>query len=50
VRLLKVDRTLMQQIQRELEQRRVNYQELNDYHHSKPLKTKLKGAADEPLA
>ncbi|WP_455817660.1 glycoside-pentoside-hexuronide (GPH):cation symporter [Pseudomonas cerasi] len=45
VRLLKVDRTLMLQIQSDLEQRRNNYQELNDYHEHKELKTKPQGAA-----
>jgi len=45
VRLLKVDRTLMMQIQSDLEQRRTNYQELNDYHNSKELKTTPQGAA-----
>ncbi|WP_147195267.1 glycoside-pentoside-hexuronide (GPH):cation symporter [Pantoea sp. CCBC3-3-1] len=39
VRLLKVDRPTMQKIQLELEQRRHNFRELNDYHHGKaPVK------------
>ncbi|MNH32832.1 putative symporter YagG [compost metagenome] len=39
VRLLKVDRQLMQQIQIDLEKRRVNYQELADYREQQ-LETK----------
>jgi GPH family glycoside/pentoside/hexuronide:cation symporter len=39
VRLLKVDRQLMRQIQIDLEKRRINYRELTDY--SEPqLKTR----------
>jgi sugar (glycoside-pentoside-hexuronide) transporter len=39
VRLLKVDRPMMLQIQQDLEKRRQNFQELNDYHDSKsPIK------------
>lgn len=43
VRLLKVDRQLMQQIQVDLQQRRANYQELNDYQHGKALNTQSQG-------
>lgn len=39
VRLLKVDREFMQQIQTDLEKRRANYRELNEYHDIKRLKT-----------
>ncbi|WLS78261.1 MFS transporter [Erwinia pyri] len=35
VRLLKVDRPMMKQIQQDLEKRRASFQELNDYHDSK---------------
>ncbi|MEM6051315.1 MFS transporter [Erwinia sp. P7711] len=35
VRLLKVDRAMMRQIQQDLEKRRTSFQELNDYHDSK---------------
>lgn len=35
VRLLKVDRPMMRQIQQDLEKRRTSFQELNDYHDSK---------------
>lgn len=35
VRLLKVDRPMMRQIQQDLEKRRASFQELNDYHDSK---------------
>lgn len=35
VRLLKVDRTLMRQIQSDLEKRRSNYSELNEYRELK---------------
>jgi Na+/melibiose symporter-like transporter len=39
VRLLKVDRPMMLQIQQDQEKRRQNFQELNDYHDSKsPIK------------
>ncbi|MGB9098420.1 glycoside-pentoside-hexuronide (GPH):cation symporter [Erwinia sp.] len=39
VRLLKVDRPMMVKIQHDLEKRRQNFQELNDYHDSKsPIK------------
>lgn len=41
VRLLKVDRELMQRIQLDLEKRRHNYRELNEYHDSKPVEAKL---------
>ena len=41
VRLLKVDRELMQRIQADLEKRRINYRELNEYHDSKPVEAKL---------
>ncbi|CNH17053.1 Sodium:galactoside symporter family protein [Yersinia aldovae] len=40
VRLLKVDRKLMQQIQIDLEKRRHNYQELSDYRLGKQLEAK----------
>ncbi|WP_145520634.1 glycoside-pentoside-hexuronide (GPH):cation symporter [Yersinia mollaretii] len=40
VRLLKVDRSLMQQIQIDLEKRRLNYQELNDYRLGQQLEAK----------
>ncbi|WP_145566730.1 glycoside-pentoside-hexuronide (GPH):cation symporter [Yersinia aleksiciae] len=40
VRLLKVDRSLMQQIQIDLEKRRLNYQELSDYRIGKQLEAK----------
>ncbi|WP_314141689.1 MFS transporter [Buttiauxella noackiae] len=41
VRLLKVDRELMQRIQLDLEKRRTNYRELNEYHDSKAVEAKL---------
>ena len=41
VRLLKVDRELMQRIQLDLEKRRINYRELNEYHDSKAVEAKL---------
>ncbi|WMY73691.1 MFS transporter [Buttiauxella selenatireducens] len=41
VRLLKVDREMMQRIQADLEKRRLNYRELNEYHDSKPVEAKL---------
>ncbi|MFP2516270.1 glycoside-pentoside-hexuronide (GPH):cation symporter [Buttiauxella agrestis] len=41
VRLLKVDREMMQRIQADLEKRRTNYRELNEYHDSKPVEAKL---------
>ncbi|BCG10747.1 MULTISPECIES: glycoside-pentoside-hexuronide (GPH):cation symporter [Buttiauxella] len=41
VRLLKVDREMMQRIQADLEKRRINYRELNEYHDSKPVEAKL---------
>lgn len=41
VRLLKVDRELMQRIQADLDKRRINYRELNEYHDSKPVEAKL---------
>ncbi|WP_380181988.1 glycoside-pentoside-hexuronide (GPH):cation symporter [Kalamiella sp. sgz302252] len=45
VRLLKVDRPTMQKIQLDLEQRRHNFRELNDYHHGKaPVKPEGTGA------
>ncbi len=40
VRLLKVDRNLMKQIQIDLEKRRNNYQELNDYQESRHMAEK----------
>ncbi|MCT4705195.1 MFS transporter [Enterobacteriaceae bacterium H16N7] len=40
VRLLKVDRELMKTIQADLEKRRNNYRELNEYHDSKPVEIK----------
>ena len=40
VRLLKVDRELMKQIQEDLEKRRINYRELNDYQELKAAETK----------
>ncbi|ADP09991.1 hypothetical protein EJP617_03100 [Erwinia sp. Ejp617] len=43
VRLLKVDRQLMQQIQFDLQQRRANYQELDDYQHGKAPNTQSQG-------
>lgn len=39
VRLLKVDREFMQQIQTDLEKRRANYRELNEYHEIKTTET-----------
>ncbi|HHG0451287.1 TPA: MFS transporter, partial [Citrobacter freundii] len=39
VRLLKVDREFMQQIQTDLEKRRANYRELNEYHDIKTTET-----------
>ena len=42
VRLLKVDRETMKQIQDDLEKRRTNYRELNDYQAA--LRTEPKGA------
>ena len=45
VRLLKVDRPTMQKIQLDLEQRRHNFRELNDYQHGKaPVKPEGTGA------
>jgi Na+/melibiose symporter-like transporter len=41
VRMLKVDRELMQRIQLDLEKRRINYRELNEAHDSKPVEAKL---------
>ncbi|TNV19250.1 MFS transporter [Buttiauxella sp. B2] len=41
VRMLKVDRELMQRIQQDLEKRRINYRELNESHDSKPIEAKL---------
>ncbi|MGB7803235.1 glycoside-pentoside-hexuronide (GPH):cation symporter [Buttiauxella sp.] len=41
VRLLKVDSETMRRIQADLEKRRRNYRELNDYHDSKPVEAKL---------
>ncbi|MNO02678.1 hypothetical protein D3C81_2231540 [compost metagenome] len=41
VRLLKVDREMMQRIQADLEKRRTNYRELNEYYDSKPVEAKL---------
>jgi nicotinamide mononucleotide adenylyltransferase len=40
VRLLKVDRETMKQIQADLEKRRTNYQELSDYQDLKAAETK----------
>ena len=40
VRLLKVDRETMKQIQADLEKRRTNYRELNDYQELKAAETK----------
>jgi hypothetical protein len=40
VRLLKVDRETMKQIQSDLEKRRNNYRELNDYQELKAAETK----------
>ncbi|WBM70001.1 MFS transporter [Buttiauxella sp. WJP83] len=40
VRLLKVDREMMQRIQTDLEKCRLNYRELNEYHDSKPAEAK----------
>ncbi len=40
VRLLKVDRETMKQIQSNLEKRRTNYRELNDYQELKAAETK----------
>ena len=40
VRLLKVDRETMKQIQSDLEKRRTNYRELNDYQELKAAETK----------
>ena len=39
VRLLKVDREFMQQIQTDLEKRRANYRELNENHDIKTTET-----------
>ena len=41
VRLLKVDSETMRRIQADLEKRRNNYRELNEYHDSKPVDAKL---------
>lgn len=41
VRLLKVDSETMRRIQADLEKRRNNYRELNEYHDSKPVEAKL---------
>ncbi|UWS28608.1 glycoside-pentoside-hexuronide (GPH):cation symporter [Erwinia pyrifoliae] len=43
VRRLKVDRKLMQQIQIDLQLRRANYQELDDYQHGKAPNTQSQG-------
>lgn len=40
VRLLKVDRETMKQIQEDLEKRRTNYRELSDYQSLKAAETK----------
>ncbi|MBP2169799.1 sugar (glycoside-pentoside-hexuronide) transporter [Erwinia toletana] len=45
IRLLKVDRQLMQTIQIDLAKRRENYRELSDYREGKPLDIKPEGAA-----
>ncbi|MEH2921671.1 glycoside-pentoside-hexuronide (GPH):cation symporter [Samsonia erythrinae] len=52
VRLLKVDRQLMRQIQIDLEKRRNNYRELSDIdsQRSKPLNVSRKGESDEPTS
>ncbi|RCJ72464.1 sugar transporter [Klebsiella pneumoniae] len=39
VRLLKVDRELMKRIQTDLEKRRTNYRELNDYQEINAVET-----------
>ncbi|MEI7143593.1 MFS transporter [Pectobacterium brasiliense] len=50
VRLLKVDRQLMQQIQIDLEKRRNNYQELSESRDSQSLNVKRGGENDEPTS
>ncbi|MEH6368914.1 MFS transporter [Pectobacterium carotovorum] len=50
VRLLKVDRQLMQQIQIDLEKRRNNYRELSNSHDSQSLNVKRGGKNDEPTS
>ncbi|MBA0175137.1 glycoside-pentoside-hexuronide (GPH):cation symporter [Pectobacterium carotovorum] len=50
VRLLKVDRQLMQQIQIDLEKRRNNYRELSESHNSQSPNVKRGGENDEPTS
>ncbi|WP_224652303.1 glycoside-pentoside-hexuronide (GPH):cation symporter [Pectobacterium versatile] len=50
VRLLKVDRQLMQQIQIDLEKRRNNYRELSESHNSQSSNVKRGGENDEPTS
>ncbi|MBB1526705.1 MFS transporter [Pectobacterium carotovorum subsp. carotovorum] len=50
VRLLKVDRELMQQIQIDLEKRRNNYRELSESRNSQSLNVKRGGENDEPTS
>ncbi|GKW38922.1 glycoside-pentoside-hexuronide (GPH):cation symporter [Pectobacterium carotovorum] len=50
VRLLKVDRELMQQIQIDLEKRRNNYRELSESRDSQSLNVKRGGENDEPTS
>ncbi|KHS72952.1 permease [Pectobacterium brasiliense] len=50
VRLLKVDRQLMQQIQIDLEKRRNNYRELSESRDSQSLNVKRGGENDEPTS
>ncbi|MBL0865551.1 MFS transporter [Pectobacterium carotovorum] len=50
VRLLKVDRELMQQIQIDLEKRRNNYRELSESHNSQSPNVKRGGENDEPTS
>ncbi|KGA32311.1 permease [Pectobacterium brasiliense] len=50
VRLLKVDRQLMQQIQIDLEKRRNNYRELSESRDSQSLNVKRGGKNDEPTS
>ncbi|MFS2223032.1 glycoside-pentoside-hexuronide (GPH):cation symporter [Pantoea sp. B65] len=45
IRLLKVDRQLMQTIQLDLAKRRENYRELSDYRDGKPVEVKPEGVA-----
>ncbi|WP_409158576.1 glycoside-pentoside-hexuronide (GPH):cation symporter [Pectobacterium sp. B2J-2] len=50
VRLLKVDRQLMKQIQIDLEKRRNNYRELSDSYSRQPLSVKTGGKNDDPTS